>query len=206
MEKIIKKLIFLFIFLLSPNAHCWSLDYESPIYFPVKEIVINVATNYSCKNIKITHLELLDLTIEAAEKYWNGVKSSKLLFVKGSLKNVDAYNFEQNISGAVSGEVLVGCTDSQIFSKNRWDAYGGLSYSDDFTITQAYISLDGSDNNELVTYSKNALLRLLAHELGHTFGLAHSEDKNSLMFPTIISKMNSLDHDDREAVSWLYPK
>jgi predicted Zn-dependent protease len=144
--------------------------------------------------------------VEAAEKYWNSVETSKLLFVKGGLKNVDAYNFEQNISGAVSGEVLVGCADSQIFSKNLWDAYGGLRFSDDFIITQAYISLDGTVENELVTYSKNALLRLLAHELGHTFGLAHSEDKNSLMFPTIISKMDSLDQDSREAVSWLYPK
>lgn len=199
------RLIILFIFLLSPKAFCWSLDYESPIHFPVKEIVINVAANDSCKNIKITHLELLDLMFEAADMYWNSVETSSLLFVKGVLKNVSAYNFEQNFSGAVAGEVLVGCTDSQVFSKNSWDAYGGLHYSDDFTITQAFISLDGSEKNWLVTYSKNALLRLLAHELGHTFGLAHSEDKNSLMFPVINLKMDSLDLDDREALNWLYP-
>ena len=78
-------------------------------------------------------------------------------------------------------------------------------FSDDFFITAAYISLDGSVGNEVVTYSKNALLRLLAHELGHTFGLSHSVDKKSLMFPTINSNLDSMNQDDLEAISFLYP-
>lgn len=198
-----KELIFLFIFL-SPKAFSWSLDYDNPVYFPAKEVVINVAVNNSCENIKITHLELLDLAVEAANIYWNSVETTSLKFIRGGLKEVDAYNIEQDISHAISQEVLIGCFNSPTFFKNRWDAYGGLKYFD-FTITQAYISLDGSLGNEVVTYSKNALLRLLAHELGHTFGLSHSEDKTSLMFPTIISNMKTMNQDDREAVSWLYP-
>jgi hypothetical protein len=198
------KLLILFIYLLSSRAHSWSLDYENPIYFPTSEITINVATKNSCKNIKITHLELLDLTFEAAEKYWNSVESSNLKFIKGELKNRNAYNFEPFYSEA--NEVIVGCSKSPAFSKSEWDAYGGLQYSNDLIITQAYISLDATEKNLLVTYSKNALLRLLAHELGHTFGLAHSEDKTSLMYPIIDYRLDQLGLDDREAISWLYPR
>jgi len=200
-----KELIFLFIFLIPPTAFSWSLDYENPIYFPAKEVKISVAVNNSCENIKITHLELLDLAAQAAEIYWNSVETSSLRFIKGGLKNVDAYNFEQEISGADIQEVLIGCFDSPTFSENQWDAYGGLKYSDDLFITQAFISLDSSIGNEVVTYTKNALLRLLAHELGHTFGLSHSEDESSLMYPTIISNLDSMNQDDKEAVSSLYP-
>ena len=200
-----KQLMFLFIFLLSPAAFSWSLDYESPIYFPAKEVKIFVAVNNSCENINMPQSQRLDLATEAAEMYWNSVESSSLKFIKGGLKNVNAYNLEQDISGADPQEVLIGCFDSPIFSKNSWDAYGGLKFSDDLFITAAYISLDGSVGNEVVTYSKNALLRLLAHELGHTFGLSHSVDKKSLMFPTINSNLDSMNQDDLEAVSFLYP-
>lgn len=49
------------------------------------------------------------------------------------------------------------------------------------------------------------LTQIIAHELGHTLGLAHSRDTEALMSSTIDGTGAFLRPDDKLAASWLYP-
>ncbi|HEU5163069.1 MAG TPA: PKD domain-containing protein, partial [Thermoanaerobaculia bacterium] len=49
------------------------------------------------------------------------------------------------------------------------------------------------------------LAEILAHELGHTLGFAHSSDPRALMYASLQSLGPFLRDDDRDAARWLYP-
>jgi len=47
----------------------------------------------------------------------------------------------------------------------------------------------------------------VAHEIGHVLGIGHTNDKTALMYYDATAKKNlSLSQDDRNAVSFLYPR
>lgn len=48
------------------------------------------------------------------------------------------------------------------------------------------------------------LVTVAAHELGHALGLDHSQERESIMWPTINGVQRSLAHDDIEAIQFLY--
>jgi Matrixin/Carboxypeptidase regulatory-like domain len=47
---------------------------------------------------------------------------------------------------------------------------------------------------------------VLLHEFGHTVGLGHSSDPDAVMYATYQGVRRSLNHDDQEGVTYLYPK
>jgi PKD repeat protein len=49
------------------------------------------------------------------------------------------------------------------------------------------------------------LAQLIAHEIGHTLGFAHSHDAAALMASTIDGSGPALRHDDQSGARWLYP-
>ena len=51
--------------------------------------------------------------------------------------------------------------------------------------------------------NSNELFIVAVHELGHSFGLLHSTDRSSIMFPTY-QHVTKLSLDDRQAVDYLY--
>lgn len=53
---------------------------------------------------------------------------------------------------------------------------------------------------------KNYLGDIVAHELGHVFGLGHGEVKNSSMFFSWIKGQHHLSEDDKSGVASVYPK
>lgn len=49
-----------------------------------------------------------------------------------------------------------------------------------------------------------SIKQVLLHELGHTFGLGHSSDNKSIMFPWYSSSVDNVNQDDKNGIEWLY--
>lgn len=81
--------------------------------------------------------------------------------------------------------------------------YRGQSYR---TIVTADIILQDFDSaNPCPEYlSQSTLQGVLAHELGHTIGLAHSTERTATMYGSYHSGMASLEADDRSGCLFLY--
>lgn len=81
--------------------------------------------------------------------------------------------------------------------------YRGKSYR---TIQTADIILqDFDDTNQCPEFlTQSTLQGVLAHELGHTIGLAHSTERTATMYGTYHSGMSSLEADDRSGCLFLY--
>jgi len=187
------------------NLHAWTLSSGAITRFPSDTIALNVATNDSCSNAGITHNELLNEAFEAAEQYWNKVPTSRLRFIKGTTKAVDAYSIANQTSGSVKGEILLGCKDEADFNTLGAIAVGGRSITfPDGSISKAWVSIDGSASSTYDSLSKTERLAVLAHEIGHAIGLGHSE-QDSLMYFSVVPTREKLSDDDIAAVSWLYP-
>ena len=54
------------------------------------------------------------------------------------------------------------------------------------------------------TWDMKSLEQVLTHEFGHTFGIGHSSDPKSIMFPWYSSSVDDLNDDDKNAVESLY--
>ena len=53
-------------------------------------------------------------------------------------------------------------------------------------------------------WNEDFLRRVIIHEFGHIFGLGHSSDNTSIMFPWYSSKVNKLNNDDKNGIEMLY--
>jgi matrix metalloproteinase-16 (membrane-inserted) len=54
------------------------------------------------------------------------------------------------------------------------------------------------------TWDMKSLEQVLTHEFGHTFGIGHSSDPKSIMYPWYSSSIDDLNDDDKNAVESLY--
>lgn len=72
--------------------------------------------------------------------------------------------------------------------------FGGATHFDD----DENWSIDGGNGVDL--------LSVAVHEFGHALGLGHSDNKNSLMYPTYAGKRTRLQRDDINAIEMLYGK
>lgn len=67
---------------------------------------------------------------------------------------------------------------------------------------QGHYTADG-DSEQITVYtfeSREELVRVLAHELGHALGIGHTEDPESLMYPYNFGTSVSLSEEDRAAL------
>ncbi len=69
-------------------------------------------------------------------------------------------------------------------------------------INSAEISLLASKDGRKLT--DNQIMLLSIHELGHAFGLDHSQNKKSIMFPELQDDISGLHNEDIEAINQLY--
>lgn len=176
--------------LLSPHAHAFLLiDPQYRLHDP-ENVTVNIASG-GCQAAGMSNDVLKAAITTSVDRYWNTVAESRLKMKTGD-------EVAATLGGGASpGEVLVGCL-----------ATGGSAGSTNPNLANgsAVITLN-SNSFPPGNYSFEALVGVLAHELGHAAGLNHSGDPASVMTyenhdwgpaPRYLSQ------DDKDGVTYLY--
>jgi hypothetical protein len=219
--------LFLFFLFFPPQLlHAFTLNNNVEAVFYSRTVSLNLADT-SCDHLGYSHEELLDLMGEAMNQYWNRVGSSRLRLRKGKIvRNTPTAYKTAALCTSASYQAGASCETNPIFihednailfvcNQNSLDfpASSGvlaatLPYIQGRFIKNSVILLNdtlGSQGNAIRRLSKQELLSLLAHEVGHGVGLGHSEVKESLMYYAVLSLREDLGRDDWDAVTYLYP-
>ena len=201
------KATIIYLFLFAPIAFSFTLV-SSNGGFPKPEVTINLSNN-SCSTSGIDHETIWKYIEDSIDNYWNTVPTSSLQLKKGKIVDIDI-DGSGVLSEIENNTILVGCsidTSTNTFSTSDPypEGFGGIS-SNGSNIAVGYVFLNNVYPNGLATRSKNRLLYVVAHELGHGIGLGHSQDPASIMsynrtfdFPEFLSQ------DDFDGVTYLYP-
>jgi hypothetical protein len=84
------------------------------------------------------------------------------------------------------------------------DVLAHASYPNPYTGRQVFLFFD-DDERWVDSATQNVdLLTVAAHEIGHTLGLGHSRDRNSIMFASYRGPHRELGQDDVEGIQFLY--
>lgn len=91
-----------------------------------------------------------------------------------------------------------------------WGAYGFTSFWDDngnaiannaSSPTRNYFYTEVNFN---LSQSMSYDYRTAKHEIGHAFGLAHTDNKNSIMYPNEEGNVTTVQYVDNETINYLY--
>lgn len=214
-----KTLMTFFISFLIFNIHAFTLNNNLNLSFSQNEVPVFVANNL-CDNIGLTENELVELVNRANQQYWNTVSTSRLKLKAQGLANVSAdYGTEPLCTGsgtscsvnpqlAFSSGILIACNDDTTvnFPNSGLLAVTVPTSISGKNINGAVLLLNDTLTNTIDGKSKDEVVALLAHELGHAIGLGHSPVRDSLMYYLSIPTRRNLGWDDIDGVTYLYPK
>lgn len=201
--------LFILILLLPSSLFAFTLN-STGKGFKSNKITIEIAST-SCAGAGFSTAKFRELLVEAVDEYWHQVATSSLELDVQSIGtiDIDGDNFAQALSKAQTNTILAGCNDSA----EKFDAGGATST----TLGAAQMScsnldcksvliLNAHEDSLLPTLSESEIKATIAHEIGHAFGLGHSEYKYSLMYYSAGGKVQKwLGQDDIDGVSYLYP-
>lgn len=199
------------------NAQAFTLNNSAKLVFSQDEVLINVAGGF-CSNIGISDDELLSIAAEAANKFWNKSPTSRLKLRKGSIVNVAtdfhtgnicqaSTNCEPNPTLAVESNILISCNNNT--SNFSSSMILGVTIPNNIagsTIKGALVLINDLASTQFETKTRDQKVAIIAHELGHAFGLGHSPVPDSLMYYATVAQRTSLGRDDIDGISYLYPK
>lgn len=202
--------------------YAFTLNNSATLTFGKDKVAVNIARVSTvakrCTNIGIDENELLSIAADAVEQYWNRAPTSRLKLAGGSVVSTsDAYaddlicssgtSCEPNPTLAVSGDILIACNQNTTnFSSAGVLAVTVPNNIDGKTIQGSLIMINDLASNQFKFKSRDEKISIIAHEIGHAFGLGHSPVRDSLMFYSTVSWRKSLGADDIDGISYLYPK
>lgn len=212
-------LLMILFFFTSIKTYAFTLNNSGNLVFGKDEVTVNIAAG-NCSNIGIDENELLSIAKDAVDQYWNKVPTSRLKLRGGSVKPLSAaYKTDTICQGsstssctpnptlAVSSDILITCNNnSSNFSSAGVLAVTVPNNTDASTIIGSLIMINDMSSNQFVSKSRNEKVAIIAHEIGHAFGLGHSAVKDSLMYYATVNMRQSLGLDDYRGISYLYPK
>lgn len=154
--------------------------------------------------------------IEEAIELWNEVSTSFLKLEIGADNNDTPATIVARVSTPEAHTMVIACdTAFQTtlgFSAAEADAIPGVANSNTVTgnsIDVGFVLLNVQAGASANINNLSAELRkvVIAHEVGHALGIGHSEAEEALMFFNATAKENlSLNQDDIDALSYLYPR
>ena len=140
--------------------------------------------------------------ISDAFAVWNNVPTSRVhLSLAGNTTGTTAANPIPIICDPAYGNGNQGLADGSPGAAQVFPSSG-----DEITSGIMYLNASSGRAN-IKNLSRDIVALVLAHEIGHLLGLAHSQDLNALMYYNAGAKTTlSLAQDDIDGVSYLYPR
>lgn len=201
------KLLFFILILFSQTVYGFTLNPNTGKGFNNNEINLYIA-NTDCSGAGFTTAQYVTLVKQAVNKFWNSVPTSSLrIDVKGINSSIDIAGDTHSsaLSKVPANTILAGCNTSA----NDFDdpsILGSAVMSCSGGSCRAVLILNAHPNSELPNKSNATIEAIIAHEIGHAFGLGHSEFKHNLMYFSISGKFQEwLGQDDIDGVTYLYP-
>jgi len=215
MKKIISFVFF--VFLIQLPAQAFTLNNSAKLTFNKDEVKVNIAAGL-CANVGISDEEFLSIVDDAVESFWNKTPTSRLKLKKGSAVSVSGNyrtenvcvggtNCDPNPNLKVSSDILIACNDNTTNFPNS--AILGLSLPNNIdgkTIVGSIVLINDRSDTRFDTKTRPEKVAIIAHELGHAFGLGHSPVADSLMYYATINDRENLGADDMDGITYLYPK
>lgn len=213
-----KILVLTFLFCLQLNLSSFACTTMSPngARLLFDRVDVYVSSDASCSDAGVTGEQLLRLTQQAIDQFWNKIPSSRLRFVLAGYWDQDVVRFEtgklcnpnitcDNSNVPITNQVIISCNDNT--SNFSASTYAKTSIMVDSNyITGANILLNNINGSVFGTLSETRKLWVIAHELGHAAGLGHSKNAANLMFYTLTPDRVALGEEDYWGMSFLYPQ
>ncbi len=102
----------------------------------------------------------------------------------------------------MANTILLGCNDDAFAGAPTTLGIGTIGSIGGFAVG-GFLIQDSANFN---TISSDQKLATLAHELGHSIGIGHSQSEFALMYFQVGATQNNLAQDDIDAITSLYPR
>lgn len=182
----------------------FTLIYTTPFKgWQAKELTIDYNSSDLCSGVELSG------RVDNAIKLWNSVSTSRLKLKKGNTSAAtpaDVYaqtvpNITVVCHSTFTGDATLGSPDPAIIGIGT-----GIKNADNI-IDYSWLFLNNDTGDGKITSLTPSLLEMaIAHELGHVFGLAHSEKQYALMYYGGYTSATALAADDRQGITYLYPR
>jgi hypothetical protein len=205
---------FLIVFLIPSLSFAFTLNPATGKGFKDNNIKVHIA-NTDCSGAGFSTSKYKKLIKDAVNEYWHKVPTSAIALDVQSIGSidVDGYDFGNSLLDLVPiNTIVAGCNDDA-------SGFDGSGEPGGYSTTlgaaqmrcsgdncQGVLLLNAHPTSQLTLMSDSDIKATIAHELGHAFGLGHSEFHHNLMYYSASGKQQKwLGQDDIDAVTYLYP-